>query len=766
MRFYTAHNTHEPVCGIFNRMQTKITLSTAIFLTTLLPFTAHAFNAFSVDEYRETLLNAYSEVFSGTCVADTIEYRSPDTELQPGQVAIEADQTEILDQNKLVLTGNADLERDGMLIRADKMTYDKSGDSFTGQGDIRIQDTTGNIFEAQSMEMEVETLIGAADDVAYTLVTKVPENKSSDVRSIRAHGVAKHIDFEGHDLVTLHDATYSTCRKDKEIAVFNAGKIELDKSAGVGKARNMKLRLWDVPVFWFPYVSFPLTDDRKTGFLMPALGSSDRSGTFIKIPYYINIAPEMDATVSANYYSKRGAQLQGEYRYLTEQGKGIFNGAYLPDDKETGENRYGYNFDLRQQLARQWSASVNYAEVSDDDYFEDFSGNLLLTSATYLRQEGRVNYAGSWLRADALYSKFQTIDEDIPESSWPYTREPAITFSTFLPKINNFKFDAYGSYTNFQRTDVVSGPRTDLGASVEYDFRKIYGFIKPKATFRYTTYDLTNIAEGEVSNPERSLGIFSLDSGLYFDKDSFIKGKDFTTTLEPRLFYLYVPYEDQTDIPLFDTGQNTFSIGTLFRENRFTGPDRIGDTNQLTAALTSRLIDAEDGEELLRGTLGQIYYFEDRQVSLSTEPNPPQTFNRSDFVGELYTKLSTKFYMYNFFQYDSEESEVGVFNTDLRYAKDARRGINVGYYYNNSGSQQVNTDFAWALAPRWQLNANARYDVEESDFLRSGLAIEYSACCWGVAVAAQRRIDNNSEYVNSFLLTLRLNGLTNISTGF
>ena len=325
---------------------------------------------------------------------------------------------------------------------------------------------------------------------------------------------------------------------------------------------------------------------------------------------------------------------------------------------------------------------MNYAEVSDDDYFEDFSGNLLFTSATYLRQEGRIDYYGSWLRANALYSQFQTIDEDIPEASRPYKREPAITFSTNIPKLDKFKFDVYGSYTDFQRTDRVSGPRSDLGASVMYDFRKIYGFIKPKATFRYTAYDLTNYdliedADGDSTDMDRSLGIFSLDSGLYFDKDSFIKGKDFTTTLEPRLFYLYVPYEDQTDIPLFDTGQNTFSMGTMFRENRFTGPDRIGDANQLTVALTSRLIDAESGEELLKGTLGQIYYFSDRKVTLLSEPTPPQTFNRSDFVGELYTKLTKKFYMYNFFQYDSEESEDRCFQHGSKVCQRCLAGVSM-----------------------------------------------------------------------------------------
>jgi len=721
-------------------MHTKIALSSTVFLSSLLPL---ASQAMGIEQYTDYAVKAYQEAFSGVCVQDTVDFRAADSELKPGAVAIEADQTELIDK-KLVFTGNAELERDGMIVSADKLSYDKTTDSFAGQGGIRIQDSTGNIFEAQSVEMEVETLIGTAEDVHYSLASGGVPGKPDSAKYIRAHGSAKRVDFEGHDLVTLHDATYSTCRKDKEIAVLNAGKIELDKSAGVGKARNMKLRLWDVPVFWFPYVSFPLNDDRKTGFLMPSIGGSDRSGTVVKIPYYINISPGMDATLSGNYYSKRGAQLQGEYRYMNRGGKGNFNGAYLADDKETGENRYGYKFDLRQKLARSWSASVNYAEVSDEDYFEDFSGNLLLTSATYLRQEGRVDYSGRYLRANALYSNFQTIDETIPEASRPYKREPAITFSSNIPKLDKFKFDVYGSYTDFQRTDKVSGPRSDLGASVEYDFRKIYGFFKPKATFRYTSYDLSNSATGEASNPDRGLGIFSL----------------------ARLFYVYVPYEDQTDIPIFDTGVNTFSMGTMFRENRFNGPDRIGDTNQLTVALTSRFLDAEDGDELLRGTLGQIYYFEDRQVSLSTDPTDPETFNRSDFVGELYTKLAKKFYMYNFFQYDSEASEVGDFKTDLRYTKDTRRRASLGYYYRNTGSQQLNADIIWALGPRWQAAANARYDLEQSDFLRGGLNIGYSACCWGMGVGVQRRIDNDSEYVNSFLITLELNGLTKIGKSF
>jgi LPS-assembly protein len=764
-------------------MHKPTALRTTILLTSFLPISAQSF---SIDEYRDSLVNVYREAFTGVCMPAEAELSPLDPELKPGAVGIEADQTEIIDANKIVFSGNAELERNGMIVSADKLSYDKSADTFAGDGNVRMQDPSGNVYKAESLDMEVETAIGTATNVTYELTSglgdksepkkkkkkkdkkekKLKQPKADKPLYIQAHGSAERVDFEGHDLTILHNATYSTCRKDKEIAVLNAKKIEIDQSAGVGKARNMKLRLFDVPVFWFPYVSFPLTDDRKSGFLMPSFGSSTRTGSFLKIPYYINIRPDMDATVSGNYYADRGFQLAGEYRYLTRGGNGTINGAYLADDKKTDENRYLYDVDLSQRFAQRWRASVQYSEVSDADYFEDFSGDLLQTSATYLRQEGRLNYDGSLVRASALYSDFQTVDETIPEEFRPYRREPAITFNTNIPKLEKFKFDVFGSYTDFQRDGRVSGPRTDLGGSVAYDFKKIYGFIKPKLTYRYTAYDLSNSLTGENSEPDRSLSIFSLDSGLYFDRFSTRNGKEYTTTLEPRLFYLYVPYEDQTDIPVFDTGSSTFSLGTMFRDNRFTGPDRIGDANQLTVALTSRYINEQTGNEILRGTIGQIYYFEDRRVSLSTTETEPDATSKSSFAGELYTRLNGKFYMYNFLQYDPEESEVSSFKSDVRYTRDARRAANLGYFYNNRNRQQANLDMTWALAPRWQLDANARYDLEKGDLLRSGVFVGYNACCWGMRFGAERRVDNTSEYVNSYIVEFELNGLTKIRSGF
>lgn len=736
----------------------KYTMLTAALLPSLA-------QAQAIEGYQQMVIDAYNEAFSGICEPARQALKPGDENLAPGAVALEADQTELEGQNLLIFTGNAELEQNGMHINADRLSYDRSKDLISGQGNIRIQDPLGNVFEAESVEMEAETAFGTATNVNYTIADTSRKTDDPEAAYIRAHGTAEVVDFEGHDLVTLKNATYSTCRKDKEIAVLTAEKIEVDKIAGVGKGKNVKLRLKDVPVFWFPYVSFPLNDDRKSGFLMPSFGSTTRSGSVFKLPYYWNIAPNMDATFAGKYYSKRGTQLQGEYRYLSDKLNGNLLGEYLADDKETGDNRWGFHFDHRQTLSQRWRASLDYTEVSDANYFEDFSDELRYTSATFLPQNIALNYAGNWLRADARYSRYQTIDDTIPEASQPYDRAPQIILRTNLPDVNDFKFDAYLGYDNFQRDDRISGPRTDLTASVAYDYKKIYGFIKPKATLRYTAYSLEDVPAGQPTDPDRSLGLFSLDSGLFFDRPTLINDKDFTATLEPRLFYLYVPYENQDDIPLFDTGESTFGIGNLFRENRFTGPDRIGDANQLTVALTSRLLRDGDGAELMRGSIGQIYYFSDRKVSL-VDDAPPVTAGSSDFVGELYTKLGRMFYMYNFLEWDTEESEISSFKTDLRYARDVRRRFDLSYYYSSFGTDQVNAALAWPLHPRWQLTADARYDIEESNWLNGGLAIGYSACCWGVRVGGKRRVDNTSEYVNSVYLEFEINGLTKIRSSF
>jgi len=740
-------------------------LTTSLLASFLSPGIVHAYEGELIDGFTSTLLEVYREAVGQACPPGVIEHRVPSADLAEGAVALEGETTELVDSNMLIFSGNAEIEKDGLIINADSLKYNKADDTFTGEGNIRIQSPDGHIFQADSMEMEVGTELGSAKGVEYTIVNTERKPKREDRAFVRAQGRADGIEFVGKDLISLQNATYSTCRKDKEIAVLSATDIELDTTAGTGKAKNMILRMYDVPVFWFPYVSFPIDDTRKSGFLMPSIGSTTKSGTVFNVPYYWNIAPNMDATIAGKYYSDRGLQGQGEYRYLSEKFKGQLLGTYLADDKKTDEDRYAYHVGHNQRFSNRWRADVDYTAVSDADYFDDFSDELLFTSATYLRQNASLAYAGDWLRGEASYSHFQTIDETIPESTRPYTQEPRVVLSTNLPSMNRFKLYAYGEYNNFQRDDRVSGPRTDLLASAEYDLSALYGFFKPKVSARYTAYSLENVTEGLSEDPTRSIGSVSLDTGLYFDRLATMKGKDYTHTLEPRLYYLYVPYENQDDIPVFDTGETSFSVSQMFRENRFTSADRIGDANQMTLALTSRLLESDSGRELIRGLIGQIYYFEDRRVTLPGREE--QTFGRSDFVGELYVNLTDRLNMFNFLQYNAEDSELDQFRTDLRYTHGPGKNFNLGYYYVNGGlDEQVNADLAWPLGPRWDVSARTRYSLSDSRNLLNGLGIGYSACCWGLRLSGQRRVDNQSEYINSFMLEFELNGLTTFRRGF
>ena len=744
---------------------TRLVAAGLLTSSSLLPIPSHAFDGELIDGFASALIDAYHEAFGRACPPASMARRLPSPDLSPGAVALEGETTEIIDRNMLIFSGNTELEKDGMIVNADRLSYNKSEDTFRGEGNVKIQTPEGHVFRASSMEMEVGTETGSATDVEYSIANTTRRPRQKDQSYIRAHGSADSIEFVGRDLVSLKNATYSTCRKDKEIAVLTARDIELDMTAGKGSARNMKLRLYDVPVFWFPYVSFPLNDDRKTGFLMPAIGNTTRSGTVFNVPFYWNIAPNMDATFAGKYYSKRGLQGKGEFRYLSKQMRGQLLGTYLASDDLTGENRYGLHIGHNQNISSRWRANVDYTRISDADYFRDFSDEILFTSATYLRQNASLSYAGDWLRGDALYSRFQTIDETIPEASRPYTQEPRITFSTNLPSFNRFKVQVYGEYNNFQRSDRVSGPRTDLLASAEYDLSALYGYIRPKVSARYTSYSLKDITPDLSENPTRSLGFFSLDSGLYFDRLTSMGGKDYTHTLEPRLFYLYVPYRNQDDIPVFDTGETSFSVSQMFRENRFTSADRVGDANQVTLALTSRLLEAESGRELARGMIGQIYYFEDRRVSLPG--GEAQTFGRSDFVGELYVNMTNKLNMFNFLQWNAQDNELDQFRTDLRYTHGPGKRFNLGYYYIGAGlDEQINADLAWPLGPRWDLTARTRYSLSERRNLENGLGIGYNACCWGIRLSGYRRIDSNSDYVNSYMLQFELNGLTKIRSGF
>ncbi|MBN4081999.1 LPS assembly protein LptD, partial [Beggiatoa alba] len=345
--------------------------------------------------------------------------------------------------------------------------------------------------------------------------------------------------------------------------------IKLDRAKGVGTAYHATLRVKNVPVFYTPYISFPLSDKRKSGFLAPSFGSFGVSGTEILTPYYWNIAPNYDATITPRYLEKRGLQLQNEFRYLKPRHHGIVEAEYLASDNLFNDDRSFLRLQHDSAFSNQWRGSLLFAEVSDANYFEDLGDSLSITAITHLERRADLTYNGNWGNLLARVQDYQTINDAIPASGRPYKRLPQLLYSSSLPSYLDIDSQVRGEWVQFDRTDSVTASRFDVQPTLSDYYGRSWGFFQPKLSLRHTQYDLDNQAAGIGNSRTRTLPISSLDGGLFFDKPLSWGKRAFIHTLEPRLFYLYVPFDNQDDIPTFDTGINDFTFDQMFRDNRF-----------------------------------------------------------------------------------------------------------------------------------------------------------------------------------------------------
>ncbi|MDM8563939.1 LPS assembly protein LptD, partial [Candidatus Marithioploca araucensis] len=347
-------------------------------------------------------------------------------------------------------------------------------------------------------------------------------------------------------------ATYTTCDPKKEIWRLSADKMTLNNAKSEGTARDVTIRILGLPVFYFPYISFPIGDERKSGFLLPNLGTSDETGVEFSIPYYLNLAPNYDATITPRYMSRRGLLLNTEFRYLTQQSSGNLEMEYIPYDQAFGSDRSSLSFRHNGSITKRWRTDINLNYVSDQRFFEELGTNITVASITHLERRGDLYYTGNgWLGIGRLQT-FQTLDP-IPAAR-PYNRLPQLSFQTFLPQWNRkLNTEVKAELVRFDRDiAVVDGPignRMDFQPSLNFPWRTPGTFVVPKLSLRYTRYDLENVATDKKTTPDRLLFTFSTDSGLFFERELNVWNNDLIQTLEPRLFYRYTPYQDQTDIP-------------------------------------------------------------------------------------------------------------------------------------------------------------------------------------------------------------------------
>lgn len=674
-----------------------------------------------------------------------------------------ADSSESSDGNNLIkLFGNITVQRPHEQLFADEALYDRALRTLEASGNIRYE-TPDLTTQADRARIDLESGRGAFENSRYI------------VPSRHARGGSRAIRIEGDGVTVLEDASYTTCDPGNEEWLLRASSVNLDQRNGMGSAWNARLSFQGVPFFYIPYIRFPITNERMTGLLAPTIGSTQLGGTEVAVPFYLNLHPQLDATITPRNYSERGLKWDGELRYLSRYGEGMVHSERL-DDRVYGAERTLYEYRHAGRLAAGWSGDILFHQVSDRDYFNDFGNSLSVSSLTHLERHVRLNYGDARGRMVLQAQDYQTIDDTTPYSSRPYRRLPQLAYTLAPQSLGPLRLGFNGEVVRFQQRQHINASRLNLMPSLSLPYQRPAGFLIPQVSLSHTRYWIED--EGNtlgVDRLERTLPIGSLDGGLYFERDTELFGRAYLQTLEPRAFYVYIPYRDQSNYPLLDSGRYDFNNALLFRPNRFAGVDRIGDTEQVTVALTSRLLRHSDGWELIRASAGQIQYLADRRVELSGNQFDGTPHSETIVDGELRPNrdLSLRGALY----WNSDDDTVTRRDLRLQYMSDNRHIINLSYRQRgnpvsdpNSVSRELDGSILWPLGSRWSLIGRRYHSLTDDRTLEKLAGFEYNDCCW--AFRAMRRatfIEDGASTTPPFgtlryswYLQLELKGLTSL----
>ncbi|MGY6631299.1 MAG: LPS-assembly protein LptD [Wenzhouxiangella sp.] len=565
-------------------------------------------------------------------------------------------------------------------------------------------------------------------------------------------GAAALIALTSETTAKVSEFSFTTCDPARPDWQLRAGQVDLDMDRGQGTARHARLDFKGVPILYSPWLSFPIDDQRKSGFLYPSLGFSSDDGFDLSVPWYWNIAPNQDATLTPRWIQDRGAMLGTEYRFLTQRQRGQLDVEFLPSDNKADRNRYYGQFGYRAALAPRWSASADLRRASDDDYFIDLGSDLVDSSVQFLRSSATIRGRGEFWGLEFMADGFQVLDESVSPENEPYRRLPRVLLNIDQPLPAGFELVADSELVYFDRDQGITGGRLDLYPRLRYQFIRPGGFFRPELGVRTTSYELNGAPESSLS---RTTPIASIDTGLIFER-RLVSGR--RQTLEPRLFYLYVPFRDQSDLPDFDTRDLTFGFSQLFHHNRFSGADRQGDANQLTLAVTSRLLSAADGRSELDFSLGQIVYFRDQRVQLPGQAEDDR--RRSATVAEINWRPARQIVASAGLQWDSEENETQVARFGLSYRGREGRQVAVGYRYRRDRVDQADLRFRYPVRQDLNLIGRVNYSFEENQTLEVLAGIEYESCCWALRLTGREFIrDRDAETRTAVFLELHLKGL-------
>jgi LPS-assembly protein len=705
---------------------------------------------------REQLVFMFLGALAASAAAQTLPSKAG-----AGGTEIIADHITGRSDVETVADGHAELHRDETTVTADSLIYRNLEDEVEATGDVHLK-RDDDLVTGPHLRLKVQDNLGTFDEPQYSF-KRVPKAKALlDLprKPVIGSGEASSMEFEGNNLYRLVTAKFSTCSPNRDWYV-SADDIRLDFNREVGEATGATVVFKDVPILYSPWLSFPLDERRKSGFLAPNYGTSTTSGLELTFPWYWNIAPNMDATISPRVLSRRGLQLNTEFNYLNYGYNGQARFEYLPHDQLTGTNRSAYAFVHNQIFSPALTGNLNLNGASDDAYFADLSSRVTMVSQANLLRQGSLTYNAGWWNANLVAQRYQTLQDPAAPVGIPYYRLPQLLVTALRPDLPaGMSFNFNGEYVNFGHPTAVTGQRLVLYPQVSLPMQTSAFYITPKLGLHVTRYSLDQQAAGAPNQLSREVPIANVDSGVVFERDAEWMGRTLTQTLEPRLYYLYVPYRDQSQIPVFDSGLMDFNFAQIFSENRYAGSDRIGDANQLTTAIVSRLIDPATGVELMRGALGQRFYFQDQQATLPSET--VRTNRKTDLLAAFSGLIAPRVHIDAGLQYSPFFSRTEVSNVGVRYSPEFGKVLNAGYRYTRDQIGEVDISGQWPLFGGWYGIGRYNYSLKDRRLVEGIAGLEYDAGCWVARLVAHRFAATTATTSTSFFVQLELNGLAGI----
>jgi LPS-assembly protein len=684
-----------------------------------------------------------------------------------------ADRLEGTAETELRAIGNAELRKGNTTLFADRIEYLVPTDEAEATGNVRLRMGEDEM-SGPRLRLRLNDTTGIFESPTFQLA---PREVSAELPPTAARGDAGALRFDGEELYRIADGRFTTCKPGQDDWFVNARELDLDFSREVGTARGASVSFLGATTPEIPWFDFSLNNQRKTGFLPPTAGVGRKNGFEFAQPFYWNIAPEQDATITPRYLSDRGLQLMGEYRYLQPLYNGIMRGEILPDDRETDSTRWAYAlFNNYVNPASGWSAHLNWQRASDDNYFRDLSSRLSVATQLFLPGDAYVNYSsargGLW-NVMGRVQAWQTLQDPEDPVQVPYDRLPQFLGNYYKANIGPTDFNVAGEWVYFDidQAGLPTGRRAIAYPSLSAPFVRPGGYVTPKVGYHFTQYGLSDLSDpAQPTSISRGLPIASVDSGLFFERNTTAFGRDFIQTLEPRAYYLYVPYRNQNDIPLFDTSIADFNYAQIFSENYYSGPDRISDANQLTLAVTSRLILPSNGQEILRGIFGQQYYFQNQQVALNSTTPTREGIN-SPFIAGLYGRIAENWTADMTLQYafsdNATEDGLQRANFGVRYSPELAKIINASYRYTAPGIggvtqeiRQVDVSAQWPLGGGFYAVGRYNFDLVGGQATEVLGGVEYNAGCWIVRAVAQSFVTTSDTRTTLFFIQLELNGFS------